>query len=113
VAKPLVCFVRSASLDVLTISFGLMRFALTNRTARASPSDRKSWVTYTGASELVATCLGAPDLEELSNTTLDVATHSPRYLPVPALHFLKRAAAEATTTFEEVNQEDGWVSAEH
>lgn len=70
-------------------------------------------MTYTGASELVVTCLGIPDLEELSNTTLDVATHSPRYLPVPAFDFLKRAAAEATTTFEEVDQEDGWISAEH
>jgi hypothetical protein len=58
-------------------------------------------VTYTGASELVVTCLGIPDLEELSNTTLDVATHSPRYLPVPAFDLLKQAAAEATTNLKE------------
>ena len=70
-------------------------------------------MTYTGASELVVTCLGIPDLEELSNTTLDVATHSPRYLPVPALDLLKQAAAEATTTFEGVDQEEGWILAEH
>jgi hypothetical protein len=67
-------------------------------------------VTYTGASELVVTCLGTPDLEELSNTTLDDATYSPRYLPAPAFVLFKRAAAEATTTFEEVDQEDGWIS---